>query len=855
MTLVASDSDIVDGAGIELASDASDIWVLDNTSPTVDIIDIAPDPRQTEVGSVNIIFSEGVTGVDIADFVLLKDSVPVDISGLTVIQQTALRYTLDLSTVTTDDATYELRLRTDDGVTPVQDFAGNALPVDGTLGVADTAALDGWFKGVDVVDPTVDIVDVLTPRANAVGTVTLRFSEDVSGVNIDDIELSLDTGGGPGLVDISGLVVSPAPGSATEYQLDLSTVTVTQGTYTLRVVTTDLGSPIVDAAGNSLAQSFGAGVADEITFVVQTIDPSATIETVTPDPRLRAVGVLSVTFSQPVQGVDLTDFTLTRDTGSGAQPVSLRNVTLEQSPAGPDAYFLDLSRTTGADGVYTLTLTAETSGITALSTGDPMTSDAIESWATITTITVNTTNDTVDVSPGDGVVADSSGNVSLRAAVMESNALAGDDVIDLPAGDYTLSIGGVGEDFSVSGDLDVRDVGSRLTIRGAGADVTTIDAASLERVFHVFAGATFDIEGVTITGGLVTGSEDGGGVRNDGGTVSITDSVITGNVSQDDAGGINNTGNLTLTRVTVSDNSAARTGGGIRNSGQLTVVESTIGGEHDPADALVPDLRNTAVLGGGGIINLTAGTLTASNSTISGNVSTTSQGAGLFTVGRGTLTNVTVSNNEAAAEGGGIAVAGGLIELRNTLVADNASTTATVDIFDATAGASLGSAGNNLIGDNTGATAAFPVGNPNANGDVVGTGVTPIDPLLGPLADNGGTTLTHNPLLGSPVVDAGGLTSSVRDQRGITRDLNGVDIGAVEFGGFFVNSTADSIDINPGDGIVADSFGRRTLRAAIMEANALPGTNTIQLGDGSHELSLTEIDTTPPTADIVDVTT
>ena len=856
LTLVASDSGIVDRAGIELASDASDIWVLDGTSPTVDIVDITPDPRQTEVGTVNVIFNEGVTGVDIADFVLLKDSVPVDISGLTVIQQTALRYTLDLSSVTTDDATYELRLVTTDGATPIQDIAGNALPADTGLVPADTAALDGWFKGVDVDNPTVDIVDVLTPRANAAGIVMLRFSEDVSGVDINDIELSLDTGGGPGLVDISALVVTPSPGSATEYQLDLSTVTVTQGTYTLRVVTTDSGSPIVDAAGNGLAGT--SGVADEISFVVQTIDPSATIETVTPDPRLRAVGVLSVTFSQDVQGVDLTDFTLTRDTGTGAQPVSLRNATLEQSPAGADVYFLDLSRTTGADGVYTLTLTAETSGITAVATGDPMTSDAIESWATITTITVNTTNDTVDVSPGDGVVADSSGNVSLRAAIMETNALAGDDVIVLPAGDYTLSIGGVGEDFSASGDLDIREVGSRLTIRGAGADVTTIDAASLERVFHVFAGATFDIEGVTITGGLVTGSEDGGGVRNDGGTVSITDSVVTGNVSQDDAGGINNTGNLTLTRVTVSDNSAARTGGGVRNSGQLTIVESTIGGEHDPTDPMAPDLRNTAVLGGGGIINLTGGTLTASNSTISGNVSTTSQGAGIFTIGRGTLTNVTVSNNEAAAEGGGIAVAGGLIELRNTVVAGNASTTATVDIFDATAGGSLGSTGNNLIGDNTGATAAFPDPapnpNPNVNGDFVGTAATPIDPLLGALADNGGPMLTHNPLFGSPVIDAGGLTSSVRDQRGITRDLNGVDIGAVEFGGFFVNSTADSIDINPGDGIVADSFGRRTLRAAIMEANALPGTNTIQLGDGSHELSLTEIDTTPPTADIVDVT-
>jgi Ca2+-binding RTX toxin-like protein len=859
VTLVASNSGIIDRAGIELTSDATDVWVLDNTDPTVDIIDIAPDPRQTEVGTVNIIFSEGVTGVDINDFVLLRDTgggpVVVDISSLAVSQQTALRYTLDLSTVTAvDEATYELRLVTTDGVSPVQDLAGNLLQVDAGLVPADTAALDSWFRGVDIVNPTVDIVDVTTPRANAVGVVTLIFSEDVTGVDISDINLDLDTGSGPVPVDISGLVVLPAPGSATNYLLDLSTVTTTQGTYTLRVVTTDAGSSVVDSAGNSLAPSFGAGIADQISFVVQTIDPSATIETVTPDPRLRAVGVLSVTFSQPVQGADINDFTLTRDTGTGPQPVSLRNATLTQSPAGADEYFLDLSRTTGADGVYTLTLKAEGSGITAIATSDPMTSDAIESWATITTITVNTTNDSIDVNPGDGIVADSSGNVSLRAAIMESNSLAGDDVIVLPAGNYRLTIGGVGEDFAASGDLDIREVGSSLTIRGAGAGVTTIDAASLERVFHIFAGATFNIEGVTITGGRVTGSEDGGGVRNDGGAVTITDSVVSGNVSQDDAGGINNTGNLTLTRVTVSDNSAARTGGGIRNAGQLTLIESTVGGEHDPTDPSAPDLRNTSGLGGGGIINLTGGTLTASNSTISGNVSTTSRGAGLFTIGRGTLTNVTITNNEAAAEGGGIAVSGGLIELRNTIVAGNVSTTTTVDIFDATAGASLDSTGNNLVGNNTGATTAFPVGNPNANGDRVGTGAAPINPLLGALSDNGGATLTHNPLFGSPVINAGGLTSSSRDQRGITRDLNGVDIGAVEFGGFFVNSTADSIDINPGDGIVADAFGRRTLRAAIMEANALPGTNAIKLGDGIHELSLTEIDRTAPTADIVDVT-
>ena len=874
LTLVASDSGIVDQAGIELSADAFDVWVLDNTNPTVDIIDIAPDPRQAEVGAVNIIFDEGVTGVDINDFVLVRDTgsgfVAVDISSLAVVQQTALRYTIDLSTVTTvDEATYELRLVTTDGATPVTDLAGNALQADGGLGVANVAALDRWFRGVDVVNPTVDISDVATPRANAAEVVTLTFSEDVSGVDIGDVELLLDTGGGANPVDISGLVVTPLPGSATDYQIDLSSSTITQGTYTLRVVTTDATSPIVDVAGNALAASFGPGVADEITFVVQTIDPSAVFTSVTPDPRLRDAGIVTVTFTQDVQGVDISDFSLTRDSGVGPQPVSLQNVSVIEDPSGPGAsqYVIDLTSVTGSDGVYVLTLTAEGSGVTAISTGDPMTSDAVESWTTITTITVNTTDDTVDVDPGDGVVADAGGNVSLRAAIMEANALAGDDTIVVPAGTYAFTLGGVGENSSATGDLDITETTGSLTIIGAGAGSTVIDAQSLERVFHILGGATLNLEGVTVTGGLVTGSEDGGGIRNDGGTVTIVDSVITGNVSQDDAGGINNTGDLTLTRVTVSDNSATRTGGGIRNAGNLTITASTIGGTSDPSDPAVPDLRNTSALAGGGIVNLGTGVLTLNNSTIAGNVATSSaaQGAGLYSIGTASLTNVTISENEAGGEGGGLAVAGGATSLLNTLIGNNSSvTTASNDIFESTNDASLiVTSGNNLVENNTGAATAFPApgmaGQANVNGDLVS-----VFPLLGLLADNGGPTATVAVMPGSPAIDAGADTTDATDQRGITRALDdfsipnpgtlGIDIGAYETGGFFVNSLGDTIDVVPGDGIAADQFGDTTLRAAIMEANALPGDSTIILADGIHELSLVELDETPPTADIVDVT-
>ena len=62
------------------------------------------------------------------------------------------------------------------------------------------------------------------------------------------------------------------------------------------------------------------------------------------------------------------------------------------------------------------------------------------------TFTVNTTDDTVDANPGDGIAADASGYCSLRAAIMEANALAGMDTIVLPGGIFTLTIEGIQED-------------------------------------------------------------------------------------------------------------------------------------------------------------------------------------------------------------------------------------------------------------------------------------------------------------------------------------------------------------------------------------------------------------------------
>lgn len=95
-----------------------------------------------------------------------------------------------------------------------------------------------------------------------------------------------------------------------------------------------------------------------------------------------------------------------------------------------------------------------------------------------------TVSGTVDVNPPPACVAGVC--QSLRAALIAANAAAGADTITLPSGIHQLAIAGAGEDLAATGDLDVLD---DVTIIGAGQSVTIIDAAGLDRVFHVLDGA------------------------------------------------------------------------------------------------------------------------------------------------------------------------------------------------------------------------------------------------------------------------------------------------------------------------------------------------------------------------------
>jgi large repetitive protein len=171
--------------------------------------------------------------------------------------------------------------------------------------------------------------------------------------------------------------------------------------------------------------------------------------------------------------------------------------------------------------------------------------------------------------PANGVCATESGACTLRAAIQESNALSGADIITLPAGTYTLTIPGAEEEFAATGDLDILD---DLTINGAGAAVTIIDANGLDRIFD-WCFPALAISGITVTHGEAFG---GGGIRHVG-SLTVTSCIIRDNRSNSDGGGLEAFSlpipvqpRLTLIDSIVTGNSTQSfpgNGGGIRAEG------------------------------------------------------------------------------------------------------------------------------------------------------------------------------------------------------------------------------------------------------------------------------------------------
>jgi len=130
------------------------------------------------------------------------------------------------------------------------------------------------------------------------------------------------------------------------------------------------------------------------------------------------------------------------------------------------------------------------------------------SWSQASDLVVDDLTDAIDVAPGDGACATASGTCTLRAAVMEANALPGPDRVLLGPGTHVLSIDGFEEDEGLTGDVDVTD---DLELLGAGRELTIIDGQADDRLLHA-RDVEFVVRDVTLTGGQAVNNTCCGGM-------------------------------------------------------------------------------------------------------------------------------------------------------------------------------------------------------------------------------------------------------------------------------------------------------------------------------------------------------
>ena len=309
------------------------------------------------------------------------------------------------------------------------------------------------------------------------------------------------------------------------------------------------------------------------------------------------------------------------------------------------------------------------------------------------------------------------------------------------------------------------------TIDGTGRNVT-ISGGNAVQVFIVPAGVKLNLEKITIANGNT--SQSGGGIFNDGGSLTVSNSTFTGNRASgsfSDGGGI--AGTVIVANSKFIDNSATRGGGAIAGAA-LTISNSTF-------------TDNTASQGGGiwcfGPLN------TLANSAFNGN-SAVGVGGGIDNNGTLTVINSTFTDNSAPSGGGGIYDDfGDSSTVTNSTFSGNSS----AGVFGSGAIFSYGSdqltLGNNIIanspsGGNCGVNYA-QLGNAGGNLDTDGTcfGTVSPDPLLGPLQNNGGPTETMSISMASPAfAGANPANCPATDQRGVLRpQFMACDIGAYEF--------------------------------------------------------------------------
>jgi hypothetical protein len=416
---------------------------------------------------------------------------------------------------------------------------------------------------------------------------------------------------------------------------------------------------------------------------------------------------------------------------------------------------------------------------------------------------------------------------SLRAALSSANSHPGADVINFQAG--------LAGTIAITSELTIND---SVQIIGPGPGVLAVSGSHATRVFYLYSSAliTATLSGLTIRDGKV--SADGAGILDEG-VALILDHVhvVSNTVTSGNGGGVDvlpstaNQASLTVRDSLISGNSA-QSGAGLAVFSaahgltiQRTQVLSNTGNLSGagiylyavPGNTLIEDTLiagNQGVYGGGLFLYKSAGPVTIRRSTISGNYANFSGGLGLYVVANPVvIDDSTIAGNKASITGGGIYIArtsGRPITLQNSTVVSNSAATSMGGLGSGPGYDLVLPITNTIIARNTAPEAPDIRGAFDLRYDLVqitgtelitdgGGNLFGLDPLLGPLGDNGGPTPTLLPAAGSPVVNAGdpGFAGpATLDERGRPRVVGGrVDMGAVEYSAGMLQFSAANFQV------------------------------------------------------------
>lgn len=530
---------------------------------------------------------------------------------------------------------------------------------------------------------------------------------------------------------------------------------------------------------------------------------------------------------------DVIDFALPSN-DVGCTPGGVCTITLSNG---------DLT-TSSASTAGTLTITNSTGAANLLISGNNLSRVFFVARAgnlMLNGVTVTNGNST----NGGGIFNDVGTLTVVNCIISDNSATFGAGIVNRGEnGTATLTI----NNSTVSGNSAVGEGGGIENKGYNGGAVVTINSSTVS--------GNSAING----GGINSGAVDGPGLS---GTASVTinDSLINRNSASTNGGGISNSiGLLTVNRSTITGNTAfgglASSGGGIYST-SLNLLPATVIIDSSTFDG-------NSALSGGGIYNATTpnanASLTISNSTFSNN---SASGAGvsaagaIYNDGRNsgnatlTISNSTFSNNSAPDGSVGAIYNDGSDS-------GNATLTITANTFSGNSARFIGGGiynrvfgfgrarltigntimktgarGENLVNDPSAGVVSrgYNLFNDNGGGFIVDTtDQINTDPLLGPLQDNGGPTLTFALLPGSLAIDKGKSFDLMTDQRGMTRPVDNVSISnatggdGADIGAFEVQSpTRAGVSVS---GRVVTADGRGIARARISLTDSHGQTRT-----------------------------